>query len=90
MKGFTNSTNITAEVDIDVSYSYYAGCDASMYGGSDHLGWPAEAAELEVTDIHIGRGKDRISILKYFSSEEIEGIAADILEDGVDTEPDYE
>ena len=90
MKNFTSSTNITTELDIDVSYSYYPGCEAVMTLPSGDPGYPAEAAELEVTDIRIGRGKDRISILKYFSDEEIEAIASGILEDGIDTEPDYD
>ena len=81
MSSYAGSIETTAELDVCVEYAYTPGREAVMTLSNGDPGYPAEPEELEVTGIFVGRGKDRISILKYFTDDQVELIADQALED---------
>lgn len=62
MRSVSATIHHTLELDeSDVAYDFeltatiYPGRAASMYGGPDHVGWPEEPTEVEITDVRLER-----------------------------------
>jgi len=72
------------EGEVTVDYVYYPGRPMSMYGGPDHLGWPEEPDEIELTALWFGTGKDRVEVSEHLTPEQVEAIEEAILEEGPD------
>ena len=68
------------EGEVTVEFDFSPGLPMSMYGGPDHLGWPEEPPELEVTAIYFGK----LEVLEQFSEEQVTAIEDAILEEGPD------
>ena len=75
------------EIEATAEFSYSPGCEMSMYGGPDHLGWPAEAPELELEALTIGAGDNKVDLFPALQAKEI-GLVEEALLEGVSD--DYE
>ena len=94
MTNFSGSKTVEVTVEgvtreVDVEFVFTPGVEMSMYGGPDHLGWPAEHPEVEVTGVFFEVDGKREDVIRFFTYEQIEAVADAILEDGMD-EPDEE
>ena len=88
MQNINGVHTVEITIEVEVGYSYYPGCPMSMYGGSDHVGWPAESPEVEVTAVYIGKGKNQIDIADSMTSDDIDALEEKLLEEDLDLEPD--
>jgi hypothetical protein len=74
-----------------LSSGYYM--PASMYGGSDHMGWPAEGDdERKIVGVvlHTVLGNREVEIPKELFDKLYEEFETDIYKEEMDHEPDYD
>ena len=75
------------EGEVTAEFDYYPGRAMSMYGGPDHVGWPEEPPELDLTALWAGEGKGKVNMFSALTAEQVVEIEDSILEEG--PEEDY-